>query len=868
MTDIIKLTNLTCEYMGNPLGIDFLSPRLSWQITGDASNVKQIAYQIIASEKEEDIINGNAVLWDSGKIESDQSHLINYSGPELKSGQRIYWAVKIWDNSGGATDFSEPAFFEMGLLDEKDWDDAEWIGRLTDINDKENEKAPMLRKEFSVKKEIASARAYISGLGFYELLINGKRVGERLLDPGVTRYDKRVLYVVHDITKYLNEDENAVGVILGNGFYNQFCTNVWDAGKAPWRNCPSLLMKILVNYTDGTKEIIISDTSWKVSTGPIIFNGMYMGEVYDARFEKKDWSTTEYNDDEWQQAVTAISPKGKICCHILPPVKITETFSAKSITEPKPGLFVADMGVNFAGWVKINVKGPAGTKIILKYGERLREDGTVERDSLRVHLEDPKKFQTDTYILKGDGEETFEPKFNYHGFQYVQIEDWPGKPELSDIKGCFLHTAFEQTGTFKCSNDLFNKIQECTLRSYRSNFHHFPTDCPHREKNGWMADAHLSAELGYRNFNPASAYAKWMDDIKDEQRDDGALPGIVPTAGWGYDWGNGPAWDSAYTLICWYQYLNCGDKKILEDHFDTMAKYVDYAKTKAGGYESDGFGVTGGIVCFGLGDWLPPSGFPDDSLVPDRFLLSAYYYKVTELVSEIAKIIGRTEAAEKYEKEAQSIKDNINRAFHIPSLGIYTNGTMAAQSTALYQDVVPEGNIDLAVEKLVSDVERLDYHPICGAHTVKWILHVLSDNGHADIAYKIANQKTYPSWGYWMDKGATTLFESWQAAGSLNHIFFGDISHWFYKCLAGIQIDTQNPGYKNFIIKPSPVEDLTWVDAEQQTPYGKIKSEWKVEKNVFTINVSVPHNSTATVILPDGSKTDITSGDHTFKCKI
>jgi len=593
-----------------------------------------------------------------------------------------------------------------------------------------------------------------------------------------------------------------------------------------------------------------------------------MGEIYDARLEKKGWDSPNYDDSGWSPAISAISPKGKLRGHAFQPIKVTETFPAKEITEPEPGIYVADMGINFAGWVRIKVKGPAGAKIIFKYCERLRKDGNAEHDSLKVHLEAPEKFQTDTYVLKGEGEEIFEPKFNYHGFQYVQIEGWPGKPEPENITGYFLHTALEQTGSFKCSNGMINKIQECTLRSYRSNFHHIPTDCPQREKNGWMADAHLSAEIGYRNFNPAAAYAKWMNDIIDEQREDGALPGIVPTAGWGYDWGNGPAWDSAHILICWYQYLNCGDKKILEDNFAAMKKYVDYAKTKAASYDTDGFGVTGGIVNFGLGDWLPPSGFPDDSLVPDRFLLSAYYYKATELVSEIAKIIGKKDDAEKYETEAQNIKNNINAAFYIPNLGIYTNGTMAAQSTALYQGVVPEEDIDLALEKLISDVERLDYHPICGAHTVKWILHVLSDNGHADIAYKIANQKTYPSWGYWMSKNPTTLFESWQTAGSLNHIFFGDISHWFYKCLAGIQIDTRYPGYKHFIIKPAPVGDLTWAEAEQQTPYGKIKSVWKIENNTFLLDVFVPHNSTATVILPDGIKTDITSGDHIFKCII
>ena len=867
MNQLIKPTNLTCEFLTDPLGIDVQNPRLSWQISGDASNIQQSAYQIIAAEKEEEILNGNGTKWDSGKIESDQSNLINYSGPKLKSAQRIYWAVKIWDNSGSETTFCQPAFFEMGLLEKNDWSNAEWIGRLTDINDKENEKAPMLRKEFSLKKEIISARVYISGLGFYELYLNGKRVGDRLLDPGTTRYDKRVLYSVYDITNQLRE-KNAVGVILGNGFYNQFLKNSWDASTASWRNCPALLLKFSVKYSDGSEESIISDTSWKVSTGPIVFNGMYMGEIYDARLEKPGWTSCNYDDSNWQKAISAISPKGKLRCHNFQPIKITETFFAKKITEPKPGIFVADMGVNFAGWARIKLKGSAGTKIIFKYCERLKKDGSADQGSLNVHFEEPEKFQTDTYIAKGGNEEVFEPKFNYHGFQYIQIEGLTEKPELKDIEGKFLHTAIEQISFFKCSNELFNKIQDCTLRSYRSNFHHYPTDCPQREKNGWMADAHLSAEIGFRNFNPAAAYTKWMNDITDEQRDDGALPGIVPTAGWGYEWGNGPAWDSAHILICWYQYLNCGDKKILENNFAAMTKYVDYAKTKEESYDVDDLGVTGGIVKFGLGDWLPPAGLPDDSAVPDRFLLSSYYYKVTELVSEIAKIIDKNDEAEKYKSEAENIKKNINKAFFIPNLGIYTNGTMAAQSTAIYQGIVSKKNIDKTIEKLISDIERLDYHPICGAHTVKWILHALSDNGHTDIAYKIANQKSYPSWGYWMKDNPTTLYESWQAVGSLNHIFFGDISHWFYKCLAGIQIDPQSPGYKYFFIKPSPVGDLTWVDAEQQTPYGKIKVFWKIEKGNFLLEVSVPHNSTATVILPNGSEEKITSGKHKFECKL
>lgn len=862
----LQPTNLTCEFLTNPT-IDTLFPRFSWQIECGASDIFQTAYQIIASENEADILTGKATLWDSGKVESEQSHLIKYSGPALKSAQKIYWAVKIWDNKNNESDFSAHAFFETALLNKKDWNGAQWIGRLTDINDKENEKAPLFRKEFSLKKEIVSARAYISGLGFYEFYLNGKRVGDRLLDPGVTRYDKRVLYSVYDIKDYLSE-KNAVGVILGNGFYNQFVENAWDVTKAPWRNCPSLLLKIIVKFSDGTEEIVTSDTSWKTSTGPIVFNGIYMGEIYDARLEKSGWTLPNYNDSNWESACAAIAPKGNLRVHSFPPIKITEKFFAKKITEPKPGIFVADMGVNFAGWAKIKLKGTAGTKVVFKYCERIRDDGTVECDSLKVHLEDPEKFQTDTYILSGNGEEFFEPKFNYHGFQYIQIEGLTEKPEINDIEGRFLHTAFEQTGSFKCSNDMLNKIQDCTLRSYRSNFHHYPTDCPHREKNGWTADAHLAAEQAFRNFSPAPGYAKWMDDITDEQREDGALPGIVPTPGWGYDWGNGPAWDSAHILICWYQYLNCGDKKILEKNFPAMKKYLNYVKSKENSYVVDNFNVTGGVVNFGLGDWLPPAGFPEDGAVPARLILSAYYYKLTELAAKIADIIGKNDDARELEKYADFIKKNIITTFHIPSLGIFSNGSMASQATAIYLGVVPENNFEKNLKQLVADVERMDYHPICGAHTAKFILHALSDNGRTDIAYKIANQTTFPSWGHWIEQGATTLFECWQGVASLNHIFFGDISHWFYKILAGIQIDPKNPGYKHFYIKPEPVENLTWVKAEQQTPYGKIKSSWKIESGILSLEIFVPHNSSATVILPDGKKEKVTSGKHNFTCKI
>ena len=866
MNQPTKPTNLTCEFLTNPF-IDVSHPRLSWQIESDASDVFQTAYQIIFSENEADILAGNGKLWDSGKVETAQSHLINYSGPELHSAQKVYWAVKIWDNKNNESDFSNPAFLETALMNENDWDNAKWIGRLTDINDRENEKAPLFRKEFSLGKKIVSARAYVSGLGFYEFYLNGKKVGNRLLDPGVTRYDKRVLYAVYDIKEYLSE-KNAAGIILGNGFYNQFVDNAWDAAKAPWRNCPAFILKISVKFSDGIEKIITSDTSWKTSTGPIIFNGMYMGEVYDARLEKIGWTSYDYDDSEWQSAVPAIVPKGKLRVHSFPPIKITETFPAKKITEPKPGVFVADLGVNFAGWIKVKINADKGTKIIFKYGERVDQKGLIDKKSIGNLINAPDKFQTDVYIAKGEKNETFEPRFNYHGFQYVQIEGLTSAPKPEDITGCFLHTAFEQTGKFECSNELFNKIQDCTLRSYRSNFHHYPTDCPQREKNGWTADAHLAAEAGFRNFNPAAGYAKWLNDIKDEQRADGALPGIVPTAGWGYDWGNGPAWDSAHILICWYQYLYCGDKKILEEQFDVMKKYLNYVKEKEKKYEVDDLQISGGIINFGLGDWLPPAGFPDDGATPAALLLSAYYYKITELAAKIASIIGKNDDAEKLKKHADFIKENINKIFHIPSLGIYANGSMASQAAALYLDIVPNENIDFSVKQLVADVERMDYHPICGAHTAKFILHVLSDNGKTDIAYKIANQTTFPSWGEWIKKGATTLFECWQGVASLNHIFFGDISNWFYKVLAGIRVDIDNPGYKHFFVKPEPAENLTWVSAEQQTPYGKIKVAWKIKNNNFSLDVFVPHNSSATVIMPNGKKEKITSGNHKLECKL
>lgn len=693
--------------------------------------------------------------------------------------------------------------------------------------------SPLLRTSFRVAKPLRSAFAYICGLGYHELHINGEKAGDHVLDPAFTRYDKRALYVTHDVTDLVKPGDNAVGVMLGNGWMNVEARDAWDFDQAPWRDHPKVLAQIHLLYEDGSEDFVTSDLTWKGAPGPILRDGIRNGEYYDARREMPGWDTAGFDDAAWATVTEARAPGGVLKAQAMPPMKVIEEIAPVSITEPVPGVHLFDLGQNIAGWARLRIEGPAGTKIVLRYGERITPDGRLDQDDIRAHVYTG-PFQTDTYILKGGGVEVWAPRFVYHGFQYVEVTGLPAPPTQNTITGCVVHTAFDPAGSFSCSNELFNTVQRLTLWAYRGNYHGYPTDCPHREKNGWMGDAHLAGELAMYNFDNAASYTKWMNDLWDEQQESGALPGIVPTSGWGYHWGNGPAWDSAYVLIPWYLYEYHGDLGILASHYERLKRYVEYLRTRSEGL----------IVRFGLGDWAPA-----DTKTPEEVTSTAYFYVDTVIVAKTAELLGFEDDARTYRQLAADIRAAFNAAFYKGN-GVYANGSQTALSCALYQGLAEPDQRRLVAERLAEAVEAKQNHIDTGILGAKYLLRSLTDCGRVDLAYAVAAQTTFPSYGHWIEQGATTLWEQWDGGASRNHIMFGDISAWFFSALAGIDVDPEQVGFKHILFRPQPAGDVTWARAETETIRGRVASAWRIENGQFVLDVTIPANTTATVRVP------------------
>lgn len=832
----LRVEQLRCEYLDGPLGIDTPQPRLSWILTAPAEprGARQSAYQILVASSAAALHQDQADLWDSGKVASDATNQLRYAGKPLASRQQAFWKVRVWDPAGVASD-SAPARWEMGLLQPGDWQ-AKWIARTTDTR---SNPAPLLRRAFHLAGPVKQARVAVCGLGYYELFLNGGKVGDHLLDPGYTRYDRRALYVTYDVTAQLQDGANALGVMLGNGWFNCHTKAVWNFHEAPWRAAPKLLLQLRVDYADGRSETIVSDASWKCSTGAIVFDSIYGGETYDARLEKSGWASATYDAASWDPVQCVDAPAGKLAAQMMPPITLDQTLMPVKITEPKPGVFVVDVGQNLSGMAELRVTGPAGTRVQMRYGERLLPDGSLDTSDIEKHVKKlgaEQQHQTDTYILKGGGSaEVYASRFTYHGFQYVEITGFPGKPTLDNLRARFIHTAVPKAGEFSCSNTMLNAIQRAADWSFLSNLHGIPTDCPHREKNGWTGDAHLACEQAQFNFFPVSVHQKWLNDIGDEQKPTGQLPGTVPTAGFGYTWGNGPAWDSAFLLIAYYQYLYYGDTDNFRRHYDGMKRYVDYLGTRA----------KDGIVSIGLNDWAPWKTKTGAAITD-----TAYYFVDAKIVALAAGLLGNQQDALKYTELAASIRAAFNQKFYQPDSALYDNGSQTALSCALYQDLVEPANKASVLANLVAAVEKTDNHIDTGILGAKYLLYALLDNGRADVAYRMVAQRDQPSWGWWLGQGATTLWEQWNGTESRNHIMFGDVSAWFYKALAGIQPDPQAPGFKHFFITPQVVGDLTAARGSYDSIRGRIVSDWRVAKGEFTLDLTVPANTAATVSLP------------------
>ena len=708
--------------------------------------------------------------------------------------------------------------------------------------------SPVFRKEFTVSKKCASAKIAISGLGYYELYCNGDKVGDHRLDPAFTDYDSRALYVCYDITELLNKGENALGVMLGSGWYDMHTRATWNFDRAPWRDNPKMIAQLRITYEDGSTAILSTDESWKATTGPVRNDGIRNGESYDARQEMTGWCQPGFDENLWAPAQLVQAPKGKLVSQVMPAIKVTETITPVSITEPEPGIFVVDMGRNLAGWARIHVSGTAGTKIQLRYSERLDTNGKIDqRRNRRYMYQGP--FQTDSYILKGDGPEVWEPRFTYHGFRYVEVKGWPGELTTKNIEGRMANTDFECIGSFECSHSLLNRISTLTDQSYKSNFLGYPTDCPQREKNGWTGDAQLAAEQAMFNYFNINAYDKWAWDMWDARTPEGDLPGIVPTCGWGYEKGNGPGWGSAAVMIPWYLYLYTGDSHVLKDHYALMKGYVDFLNQAYPAH----------IVEMGRGDWCYLH-----TKTPGRLTSTALYYEDTRLLAKVATVLGNTKDAERYLSLADDIKQAYNNEFY-QGQGLYGPGSQTSQAVSLFYDLVPNTEKIKTVDKLVEAVHKAKDHVDCGILGAKALFQALTENGFHDLAYKIVTQPDFPGYGYWISQGATTLWEDWtDKEGSLNHVMYGDIVTWFYRNLAGINVDPDKPGFKHVIIRPRPVADLTSASGVTESMYGVIKSAWNISNGTFKLDVTIPPNTTAAVFLPNGDKHSIGSGEYQF----
>mgnify|MGYP001809951270 CR=1 FL=1 len=848
----MRITECTCNYLGNPLGVESPRPLLGWKIESERKGVLQSSYEIEAASSVKALKDGAADVWKSGKVYSRDTTFVEYGGRMLASRERVWWRVRAWDRKDKVSDWSQPQYWEMGLLTDADWS-ARWIGARGFTDPQWGWcTAGHLRREFTVAARITQARLYVCGVGYHDVWLNGARVTDEVLTPAVSDYTRRAYYQSFDVTELLQEGSNAIGVVLGDGWYNHKPQDVWNFFAAPWRGLPRLTAQLEIHHDDGTETRVVSDGSWSVSSdGPILTNGLRCGEVYDARKEFAGWASAGFAQTGWTPAVLVPGPGGRLHSQQMTPMRVVRERKPAAWKEVKPGVWVVDFGENITGWGHLRVNAPEGTEITLAYGEKLTPDGDVDQSNINSLVKGC-DVQTDKYFCAGRGLEEWNARFTYHGFQYVRVTGLPAAPTSETLTALVLHTDFETRGEFSCSNDLLNRIQRITQRSTLGNFHGFPTDCPHREKNGWTGDAQLSAEQCLFNFNPMSAYAKWMQDFRDAQRQNGALPAIVPAGSWGFTWGNGLAWDSAAFIIPWTQYLYCGDAKILADQYPCMRAYLDHVATLAN---------DDGTVDYGLGDWCPPTGGPAGGKCPPIITSTAYYYIDAQIAARTAALLGHHAEAATYERLMEKIRAAFRARFLDPATKKMQSDSQTAYACALYQGMVDPDEAAAVMAHLATQIEAHGRHLDTGILGTKYLLHALTACGRTDLAYAITTQESFPSWGHWLAQGATTLWEDWAGASSRNHHMFGDVSAWFYRALAGINPDPEEPGFRHIIIRPNPVNGLDSVKAWHESMYGRIGVSWRREGKQFFLTAEIPPNTTATVWLPATSVKAVTIND-------
>jgi alpha-L-rhamnosidase len=856
-----SVQRLRCEYQLDPSGIDAVPPRLSWEIRDPRRGVQQTAYQVLVASTPEKLAGHEGHLWDSGKTPSNATFDVVYAGRALPSWQRCFWKVRIWDQYGRESPWSKPASWIMGLLTEQDWKAAKWIGlsesKLPDRKDKNRPEswplaARQLRCEFDLSAPVRSATVAFCGLGFSELYLNGNKVGDEVLSPPLAEYQKRAFYVTHDVTPLLKPGRNAIGAWLGNGRY-------WaPRSNAEMFGLPKLRLILRIERADGTVQDVVSDQRWRVTDqGPIRANNEYDGEQYDARMELVGWAEPGYNDAAWKPADLLPAPGGLLSGRRSPPIRVIETRKPMARTCPKPGEYVFDFGQNLVGWCRLRVKGPAGTTVRLRHAETLQSDGTLYTANLRGAR------CTDQYILKGAGDERYEPRFAYHGFRYAEITGYPGEPAIDALEACVVHDDLEQAGDFACSNQMLNRLHANCRWGIRGNYHSIPTDCPQRdERQGWLGDRALGCRGEMQLFNVAALYEKWLTDIADAQRPDGSVSDVCP-AYWA-NYNDNVTWAGAIALIPAFLLEQYGDQRVIVRQYpamhawvEHMCRYVSHNRMPRDTYA----------------DWCVPPEDPKliHSNDPTRktsgeLIGTAYFQHILRLMSRYATIVGKSDDAARYAALAERMKASFNKRFFDAGAVQYDNGTQTSSLLPLSFGLTPPEARRHLFEHLVAKIEgQSKSHIGTGLVGVQHLMRVLSDNGRPDLALRIATQPDYPGWGHMVTKGATTIWELWNgdtadpAMNSGNHVMqIGDLLPWMYEYLAGIRPDPSALGYRRIVLKPVPLAGLDFVRAWRQTTAGRIESHWRRQQGQLVWHITIPAGSTAAVYVPTTAPSRIT----------
>jgi alpha-L-rhamnosidase len=850
----IAPAKLRCEYRVDPLGIDELEPRLTWVLTSPDRGARQSAYRILVASSRAALDEDRGDRWDTGKVESNRTANIVYAGAPLLSGRECFWKVMVWDGGGRPSAWSETARWSMGLLSPEDWK-ANWIGRdlpwntitpqafkavnvinklIPSPDSKVYLPAPCLRKEFNVAKPVRRAVVYVTALGLYELHLNGRRVGNDLFTPGWSDYRQRVYYQAYDVTELVMWGGNAIGAVLADGWW---AGDVGYIGQRQYGSRLRLKAQLAIEYTDGSGLLVATDDSWRVGYGPIREADILAGEKYDARLEMTGWDKAGFDDQDWKKVRVDEGPAIAVQAYPGIPVRATREIKPLTVNEPQPGVFVFDLGQNFAGVARLKVSGKAGDHVVLRFAEMLNRDGTIYTTNLR------KARATDTYILKGGGEEVWEPDFTYHGFRYIEVTGYPGTPGLDAVTGIVLHSDLPAAGTFACDNPLVNQIYSNLVWGQRSNYFEVPTDCPQRdERLGWTGDAQVFIRTASYNMDVAAFFTKWTVDVDDGQAADGAFPIVAPAV----DKGVAAGWGDAGVVCPWTMYRVYGDTRILERHYPAMTKWMDFLRDRSPDGTSPPLGV--------YGDWLHVK---DPS--PLDLIATAFRGDDALLMADVASALGRAEDEKRYQDEHRDIARAFFAKFGEDD-GRLKGDSQTDYLLALSFNLLPDDERAPAVERLTELIAARDNCLSTGFLGVKLMLPTLTDNGRLDLAYELLTNRKYPSWGYEIDQGATTIWERWNgytiedgfgnpSMNSYNHYAFGSVGEWLFTAVGGI--DTDGPGFDKIIIRPRPGPGITEAKTSYESIHGPITTAWNVSGGEFHLDLTIPANTTATVYIPN-----------------